>query len=213
MEFPLEDVLDAIDNPITRRNFIKKGSLMVVGVLGLTLPLGVEQVFAQENTAYGVVLCDPSLCSGCRTCEALCSSRRYGFVSSELSLLTVDRDRNRAVWTTGQYSAKTCRQCVLSDNTPWCMTACPVQAIQIAPKGTYGDTKARVIDEEECIGCGNCVEACPYEMAIFDEEREVATKCDLCAGDPICVKGCPTGALTYYRPWVKSIKNKWITAY
>ena len=211
MEFPLEDVLNAIENQITRRNFIKKGSLMVVGVLGLTLPLGSAQIFAMDSTAVGVVLCDPSLCSGCRTCEALCSSRRYGYVSAEASLLTVDRDREKAVWTSGLYTAKTCRQCVLSDNTPWCIVACPVQAIQIAPEGTYGDTKARVIDEEKCVGCGDCVEACPYEMIIFNEEREVATKCDLCGGNPLCVRGCPTGALIYYRPWVKNIENKWIT--
>ena len=211
MEFPLKDVLQAIENPVTRRNFLKKGSLIVVGVLGLNLPLGSRRIQAHEHAALGVVLCDPSLCSGCRTCEALCSSRRYGYVSSTAALLTVDRDRERAVWTSGMYSARTCRQCLSTDNTPWCIVVCPEQAIRIAPEGTYGDTKARVIDEDKCVGCGDCVEACPFEMIVFDEEREVATKCDLCAGDPICVKGCPTGALTFYTPWVKDIKNRWIT--
>jgi len=211
-EFPLEEILKAIDNPITRRNFIKGGALAIVGVSGLGwLGLG-KECFALDNTAIGVVLCDPALCAGCRICEAICSSRRYGYVSPELSLLTADRDRQRAVWTTGLYYAQTCHHCAETISTPWCVEACPEGAIFIAPKGTYGDTRARVIDETKCVGCKSCYHACPYGMIIFDEEREVATKCDLCGGNPYCVQACPMGALSYYKPWVERIPNQLTTA-
>ena len=37
-----------------------------------------------------------------------------------------------------------------------------------------------IIDQEKCTGCQECVEACPYQVIQFDEEREKAHKCDLC---------------------------------
>jgi len=210
-EFPLEGILKSLNNPITRRNFLKGGALIVTGVSGLSwLGLG-KEIFAQENTAVGVVLCDPCLCSGCRICEAVCSSRRYGYVSPAHSLLTVDRSRGKAVWTTGLYGAETCHQCIETVSTPWCVKACPEGAISIASAGTYGDTRARVIDEEKCVGCKSCFYACPYHMIVFDQDRDVATKCDLCSGRPLCVEACPTGALSYYKPCVDSIPNQWVS--
>ena len=32
-------------------------------------------------------------------------------------------------------------------------------------------------------------------MLFWDQDKEKAVKCDLCRGDPQCVKECPTGAL------------------
>jgi Fe-S-cluster-containing hydrogenase component 2 len=56
-------------------------------------------------------------------------------------------------------------------------------------------TGAWVVDVEECIGCGDCVEACPYEAIFVDEELGVSIKCDLCGGEPECAAMCPTGAV------------------
>ncbi|MFO8191839.1 MAG: 4Fe-4S binding protein [Bacillota bacterium] len=48
--------------------------------------------------------------------------------------------------------------------------------------------------KETCTGCGACVSACPDHMIRLDNECK-ADKCDLCRGDPLCVKYCPSGAL------------------
>jgi Fe-S-cluster-containing hydrogenase component 2 len=53
-----------------------------------------------------------------------------------------------------------------------------------------------VVDEEKCTECGECIEACPYE-GIFLQGGAAAMKCDLCEGDPVCVKVCYPMALEY----------------
>ena len=53
-----------------------------------------------------------------------------------------------------------------------------------------------VIDEEECIGCGICVDACPQE--VLDVPRgvcEVVNE-DSCIGCGDCLEECPMGAIT-----------------
>jgi Fe-S-cluster-containing dehydrogenase component len=39
--------------------------------------------------------------------------------------------------------------------------------------------------------------ACPYGNVHFDSESGVSRKCDLCGGDPACVRVCISGALDF----------------
>ena len=52
---------------------------------------------------------------------------------------------------------------------------------------------------DRCTGCGACVDACPFGMATLHPESGLALICDLCGGDPACVKRCATGAIRYER--------------
>jgi len=45
-----------------------------------------------------------------------------------------------------------------------------------------------------------CIQACPFGAMGYDEEQGIAEKCDLCAGDPECVKHCFYGALEFKQP-------------
>jgi len=38
---------------------------------------------------------------------------------------------------------------------------------------------------------------CPFGGSSWDAEEGIILRCDLCKGDPVCVKLCPTGALEY----------------
>jgi Fe-S-cluster-containing hydrogenase component 2 len=80
----------------------------------------------------------------------------------------------------------TCYQC----NPAPCVDACTEEAI------IRGKSDAWVIDRDKCIGCGLCVDACPYDVIVLDSEN-VAMKCDLCNGNPSCVEFCPTHAITF----------------
>jgi Fe-S-cluster-containing dehydrogenase component len=164
------------------------GAVVVGDVLEVvTLPDGRRVVLAK-----GVVLVDTKLCSGCRTCEAVCTNyNNQGRISSALARIILEKG-----YLEGKYDAKTCFQCV----KPVCLLACPVTALQI--DRTSG-TNARVIDERVCIGCRQCIQACGRVFhpprPRYDAERNVSTKCHLCFGEPRCVAFCPYGALRFER--------------
>jgi Fe-S-cluster-containing dehydrogenase component len=42
--------------------------------------------------------------------------------------------------------------------------------------------------------------ACPYGAIFADPKTGAITKCDLCGGDPMCVKVCPKHVIMYSRP-------------
>jgi Fe-S-cluster-containing dehydrogenase component len=72
------------------------------------------------------------------------------------------------------------------------MTSCPVNAIAIAPH-----TGAKVVIERTCVGCAVCTIACPFGTVFIDPATRKAFKCDLCGGDPVCAKACPTRAIEF----------------
>lgn len=85
---------------------------------------------------------------------------------------------------------KLCCHCT---NTP-CVQLCPVGASYRTLDGVV------LVDEERCIGCGYCVQACPYGSRFIHPETHVASKCSLCYHritkglKPACVQACPVDA-------------------
>ncbi len=45
--------------------------------------------------------------------------------------------------------------------------------------------------------CKECLEACPFGAMGFDPDRGRPFKCDLCGGEPLCVRFCEPGALLF----------------
>jgi protein NrfC len=69
----------------------------------------------------------------------------------------------------------------------------------------------RTIDEDKCIGCLRCVEACINDVsgAVWNPENIRSQKCDLCADTPfwneeggaggkqVCIEVCPVDAIVF----------------
>lgn len=87
--------------------------------------------------------------------------------------------------------AKLAGVCNICSSWP-CAAKCPTQAIQIVAHGS-----GTRINPGKCIGCGLCVVACPLGNIWLNLERGHAVKCDLCGGDPECVKACLYNAIKF----------------
>ena len=124
----------------------------------------------------------PEKCTGCLRCELACSQAQSGTYQPAASVIKVAPLEGHT-----SYAPFTCVQCAEG----WCMTACPVDAIGIAPSG------AKVVADAQCVGCKLCTIACPYGTMFLRPETKKAIKCNLCHGSPACVTACPTGAIEY----------------
>jgi Fe-S-cluster-containing hydrogenase component 2 len=72
------------------------------------------------------------------------------------------------------------------------MNVCPVKAIS-----RDEDLGRVVVDYEKCIGCRACVAVCPFGAMSFNVIDKRVFKCDLCDGDPQCVRFCDRKAVDY----------------
>ncbi len=121
---------------------------------------------------------DFSRCSGCRKCEIACSLFHEGHIWPEASRIRV------FMLVPGLEFPHFCVQC---RDYP-CVEACPTEALS-----TNRKTAAVSVDNEKCIACGKCIEACPGRIPHMHPTEDYILICDLCDGDPQCVKICQEG--------------------
>jgi Fe-S-cluster-containing hydrogenase component 2 len=130
------------------------------------------------------IIIDSKACTGCRICELICSfTHENGVFNPKKSRIHVAFSGIPAI-----PKPIVCVQCAKAP----CITSCPTE-----PKSLSKDEKigAILVDESTCIGCGACIEACPFGAISLHPEKNIAIICDLCEGNPACVKLCPTNAL------------------
>ena len=118
---------------------------------------------------------DYEKCSGCRRCELVCSLHHEDWMWPEASRVRVFMPFP------GVEVPHLCAQC---DDYP-CVASCPVEALSVDE-----NTTAVLIDREKCTSCSACIDACPGTVPFLHPGDNKATICDLCGGDPECVKCC-----------------------
>lgn len=144
--------------------------------------------------AQKILVIELEKCTGCRLCESACSVKHEKVVNPARARIHVTKWEEA-----GLYAPMVCQHC----ETPVCEMVCPMKATRRDPK-----TGAMVIDYDKCIGCKMCVMACPIGGAMVDPRTRKVVKCDLCDGDPVCVKFCETKALQYLEATVANLRKK-----
>jgi carbon-monoxide dehydrogenase iron sulfur subunit len=127
---------------------------------------------------------DPEICCGCRICEMACSlAHDSRSASGGLSIIKIKNNLQKGI-----YVPVACGFC---ENAS-CLDACPLNALSLNEK-----TGVIMVDIDECVGCGLCVDACEFNAIKLHPEKDIAIVCDLCSGEPECVKYCTQKAISY----------------
>ena len=191
-----------------RRNFLKLAGIVVIGGGAGNCTTSITAQKDRIPVSVGYILVDTKKCQGCVSCMLACSLVHEG--ETNLSLSRIQVIQNSFEKWPDDVTIEQCRQCV----DPACVKACPKEALKADPK--YGNV--RIVNANKCIGCGLCVEACPYTPSRpvvapdkdFNDDIK-SRKCDLCAnaqyhwdkqgggpgGKQACVEVCPVGAIKF----------------
>ena len=130
-----------------------------------------------------VLYIDHQKCTGCQLCELVCSVSHDGISNPARSRIRVVK------WEAeGLYIPMSCQQC---QDAP-CLNVCPVKAIS-----RNEELEKVVVDYDVCIGCRSCVSACPFGAMAFNPIDRKVFKCDLCDGEPQCVRFCEEKAVDF----------------
>ncbi len=137
---------------------------------------------------------DPTKCTGCRACEMVCSVKHEGVSNPARARIKVIK------WEPVLLDVPVvCQQC---HDAP-CVDVCPTRAMALDQ-----ELATPLINYDRCIGCRMCFSVCPFGAITVDHKKNRVIKCDLCQGDPTCVKFCDTRAITYVDPMQVASQKK-----
>ncbi|HHW06903.1 MAG TPA: 4Fe-4S dicluster domain-containing protein [Clostridia bacterium] len=154
------------------------------------------------------LLQDVSKCTGCRACMVACKQWKglpadptpfTGAYQSHPDLsaktytlirMTEQVDNGILRWHFVKFQCMHCAEAA-------CVKACPQKALYHADNGIVA------FDRDRCVGCGYCVNNCPFGVPHLDKAAHKSTKCNFCEDriakgmPPACAKTCPPGALQF----------------
>jgi formate dehydrogenase iron-sulfur subunit len=171
----------------------------------------VESPKVREPASGSVAkLIDVTKCIGCKACQTACMEWNdlRDEIGHNTGVYDNPPDLTDQSWTVMRFAEYEnpngnlewlirkdgCMHC----EDPACLKACP------APGAIVQYTNGIVdFHEENCIGCGYCITACPFDIPRISKRDNHAYKCTLCSDrvavgqEPACVKTCPTGAIMF----------------
>jgi len=130
----------------TRREALKAGAALVVS---LAVPLHA----ATETRKRWAMYIDVSKCYGCYACVAACAAEN----NVPIGVFRTWVERHVTKGGTVIFVPKQCNHC---ENAP-CVKPCPTGATYKTKDGLV------LVNDDLCIGCGACIQACPYRARFF----------------------------------------------
>ena len=118
---------------------------------------------------YGFVI-DNRKCIGCHACTVACKSEHdvpIGVNRTHVKYI----EKGNYPDVTREFSVHRCNHC---EDSP-CTTICPTTALFTRSDGIVD------FDDDRCIGCKSCMQACPYDALYIDPNKGTAAKCNYCA--------------------------------
>ncbi len=140
-------------------------------------------------TRLGFLL-DSDSCIGCHACTVACKSEHdvpLGVNRTWVKYIESGSFPN----VSRHFSVMRCNHC---DDAP-CISICPTNALFRADNGVVD------FNDDNCIGCKGCMNACPYDALYINPATNTAQKCNFCNHriedglEPSCVVVCPTHAI------------------
>lgn len=188
-----------ISNQCSRRDFMKTavggGAMVLLGQFGVfRLAASAKE---GEAASLSMILVDYSKCTGCRTCETVCSAYNHKQTVNGETLNGLGNPDLANIRVYGYNpDVDVPAVCAMCPDTP-CVEACPVDPDPKTGRRALYREKTIKNDPERCIACGSCAEACRVGVIIPDAKTSKPEHmCTLCGGDPQCVKYCPFEALS-----------------
>jgi len=138
---------------------------------------------------YGFVI-DQDRCIGCHACTVACKEEHQvpiGVFRTWVKYV----EKGEFPHTSRHFGVMRCNHC---DDSP-CTVICPTSSLYRRSDGIVD------FDNQRCIGCKACMQACPYDALYIDPNSNTAAKCNFCAHrvekslEPACVIVCPTQAI------------------
>lgn len=200
---------------IERRDFLK--GCLACGVTAATVGVTGSRALAagsfEGNPESMGVLVDLTRCVGCRSCEAACNNEQKlpepDLPFDDMSVFDNKRRTTEKTYTVvNKYKVADtdtlfrkiqCNHCT----EPACLSSCFVNAYTKTKEG------AVTYNSKVCVGCRNCMIACPFNIPAYSYSsaiNPIVLKCIFCYDTrlkngkaPACVEICPQQVMTFGR--------------
>jgi len=175
------------DREISRRDVVKTAGMgAAAAATAVAVPATAKAAIMAKDAKHYAMVIDVRKCVGCQACTVACKAEFEIPLGATRSWVEyVEKGVYPAV--TKSFLPRLCNQC----SEPACVAVCPVKATW-----KRDEDGIVAINKDACIGCGLCVEACPYDARFLNPVGGKADKCDFCLHRveqglvPSCVNTC-----------------------
>ncbi len=176
---------------LSRREFFAASGAVAAGTGAVALGGGASEAATESGTKkqYAMVI-DARRCYGVQACTVACKAEYKVPLGANRSWVE-EIEKGNYPDVSRSFLPRLCNHC----SEPPCVPVCPTGAtFKRAEDGIV------VVDQDICIGCKYCIQACPYDQRFINDDTGSADKCDFCIHrvsqglEPACVEACPSRA-------------------